>query len=116
MSQPDCDRETEPEFSHSPEDYRELFACNPHPMWVYDKETLAFLAANDAAIARYGYSREEFLSMGLPDIRPAEDHARLAAWMKAEPGVVRNPGIWRHRWKDGTLGNGHPNLHTTPTG
>ena len=30
--------------------YRALFEDNPHPMWVYDPETLAFLAVNDAAV------------------------------------------------------------------
>ncbi len=72
-------------------------------MWVYDRETLAFLAVNDAAIATYGYSRDEFLAMTLLDIRPAEDHPRLAEWMKAEHDVVRLSGTWRHRWKDGTV-------------
>ena len=28
------------------------------PMWVYDIETLAFVAVNDAAVKHYGYSRE----------------------------------------------------------
>ena len=42
--------------------YRELFECNPLPAWVYDRETLAFLTVNDAAIARYGWTREDFLS------------------------------------------------------
>ncbi len=42
--------------------YRLLFESNPFPMWVYDTETLAFLAVNDAAMRRYGYSSEEFLA------------------------------------------------------
>ncbi len=29
--------------------YRVLFESNPHPMWMYDTETLAFLHVNDAA-------------------------------------------------------------------
>jgi PAS domain S-box-containing protein len=57
----------------SEERYRILFDSNPHPMWAYDLETLTFLAVNDAAIRHYGYSREEFLSMTIADIRPAED-------------------------------------------
>src|SRR6202021_1485331 len=50
--------------------FRLLFAHNPLPMWVYDLETLRFLEVNDAAIAHYGYSREEFLGLNLSDIRP----------------------------------------------
>ena len=58
------------------EQYRLLFEGNPNPMWVYDRETLAFLAVNDAAVAHYGYSREEFLGMTLADIRLADDLAQ----------------------------------------
>jgi len=57
----------------SEEKYRFLFANNPQPMWIYDLETLVFLEVNDAAIDHYGYSREEFLSMTLLDIRLPED-------------------------------------------
>ena len=41
--------------------FRLLFEVNPLPMWVYDRETLRFVEANQAAVAHYGYSREEFL-------------------------------------------------------
>lgn len=41
-------------------------------MWVYDTETLRFLAVNDAAIRRYGYTRDEFLARALTDLRPDE--------------------------------------------
>jgi PAS domain S-box-containing protein len=57
--------------------YRMLFDIHPHPMWVVDSKTLAFLAINQAAIEHYGYSREEFLSMTLEKLRPPEDIAQL---------------------------------------
>ena len=50
-----------------------LFYCHPDPMWIYDRETLRFLDVNDAAIAKYGYSRDEFLAMTIKDIRPKEE-------------------------------------------
>ncbi len=59
------------------EQYRILFDHNPNPMWVYDLETLRFLAVNDAAVYHYGYSRDEFFGMTIRDIRPPEDLARL---------------------------------------
>src|SRR6185312_2006167 len=59
--------------------YQTLFDLNPLPMWVYDLETLAFLAVNQAAIKQYGYARDEFLAMTIRDIRPAEDLPRLQA-------------------------------------
>jgi len=55
------------------EKYRIIFSQNPQPMWIYDMETLNFLEVNQAAIDHYGYSKEEFLSMTLKDIRSAED-------------------------------------------
>ena len=53
--------------------FEQLFHANPQPMWIYDVETLAFLAVNDAAVERYGWSREEFLGMSIRDIRPQHD-------------------------------------------
>src|SRR5690606_40607456 len=53
--------------------YQNLFSLSPIPMWVYDIETLKFLDVNDAAVQHYGYSREEFLSLTINDIRPKED-------------------------------------------
>src|SRR5260370_16359007 len=50
------------------ERYRLLFESNPQAMWVYDRESLAFLAVNDAAIRHYRYSRQEFLSITSKDI------------------------------------------------
>jgi two-component system, cell cycle sensor histidine kinase and response regulator CckA len=47
------------------------FAKNLHPMWIFDRETLHFLEVNDVAGRRYGFSREEFLTMTLRDIGPA---------------------------------------------
>jgi two-component system, cell cycle sensor histidine kinase and response regulator CckA len=83
--------------------YRELFEANPHPMWVYDTETLRFLAVNDAAVQRYGYARDEFLAMTVADIRPPEDVPALRADILEPAHRLQTRGIWRHRWKDGTL-------------
>lgn len=53
--------------------YRYLFANNPSPMWVFDTATLHFLQVNDAALSLYGYSREEFLSLTLEDLRQGSE-------------------------------------------
>jgi two-component system cell cycle sensor histidine kinase/response regulator CckA len=83
--------------------YRVLFEANPLPMWVYEPASLRFLFVNDAAVAHYGYSREEFLAMTIADIRPPEDHAALLASVeRSHPGIER-AGVWRHRLHDGTL-------------
>jgi len=49
-----------------------LLEANPDPMWVFDSETLWFLAVNDAAIEHDGHSRDEFLAMTILDIRSLE--------------------------------------------
>lgn len=83
--------------------YRLLFDSNPLPTWVYDLETLSFLAVNEAAINHYGYSQEEFLAMTVKDIRPPEDIPILLADLaKVATGINYN-GIWRHIKKDGTI-------------
>ena len=87
----------------SEERYRLLFESNPLPMWLYDVETLQFLAVNDAAVERYGYSRSEFLGMTIKDIRPAEDVSRLVSYVAEAPTTLFNAGGWRHRKKDGTI-------------
>jgi PAS domain S-box-containing protein len=89
----------EEELRHSEKQYRLLFHGNPNPMWVFDLETQAFLEVNEAAIQHYGYSREEFLTKTLADIRPAEDgDPKAIALDTADHNVV-----WRHRRKDGSL-------------
>ncbi len=94
------------EISASEYRYRTLFDANPLPAWVCDANTLRFLAVNDAAVARYGYSREEFLAMTLREIRPPED----VEAMEEAIGRARSSGdqealnqTWNHRRKDGTL-------------
>jgi hypothetical protein len=87
----------------SEERYRYLFENNPQPMWVFDEETLAFLAVNTAACRRYGYTREEFLAMTIRDIRPSEETAGLERLIASESREFQDSGVWSHRKKDGTL-------------
>ncbi|MCC6134541.1 MAG: EAL domain-containing protein [Gammaproteobacteria bacterium] len=83
--------------------YRALFEANPHPMWVYDLETLRFLAVNDAAIQHYGFSRSDFLAMTIADIRPPEDIPRLRENIAQVQNHHDEAGIWKHCKKDGAL-------------
>jgi two-component system cell cycle sensor histidine kinase/response regulator CckA len=80
-----------------------LFASNPYPMWSLDRKTLRFLTVNEAAIRQYGYSREEFLNMSLTDIRPREDVPALLEVLARNEGGLRQPGLWRHLRKDGSI-------------
>jgi diguanylate cyclase (GGDEF)-like protein/PAS domain S-box-containing protein len=87
----------------SEEQFRLLFAANPHPMWVYDRETLRFLEVNGAAIAHYGYTRDEFLAMTIEEIRPSDDLARLRANLARERPELEASSGWRHLTRDGRI-------------
>ena len=87
----------------SEESHRLLFEKSPLPMWVVERETLQFLAVNDAAVRDYGYSRAEFLEMTLRDVRPIEDVPKFLADLASEGSGQGIPLTTRHRKKDGTL-------------
>ena len=81
--------------------FQRFFLKNPTPMWVYDLETLRFLAVNQAAINQYGYSQEDFLAMTLKDIRPPEDIPALLEEISHLDGELDYAGTWRHIKKSG---------------
>lgn len=90
------------EMARQREEYRVLFDGNPHPMWIFDQETFAFLKVNSAALTHYGYSQQEFLSKTLRDIRPAEDVPKLEHRIKEAGRSTMYSGPWTHIRKDGT--------------
>jgi diguanylate cyclase (GGDEF)-like protein/PAS domain S-box-containing protein len=87
----------------SAEEHRTLFENNPFPVWVFDSYTLRFLAVNEATVAEYGYSRDEFLRMSLFDIQPPDEASKLVAQVEAASAAGLVVVEWRHRRKDGTL-------------
>ncbi len=88
----------EEEMRRSEKHYRLLFQGNPHPMWVFDLETLAILEVNEAATQHYGYAREEFLGMTLADLRVPDD----PRFGKPQLADIKAQGlVWRHRRKNG---------------
>ena len=85
------------------ESFRLMFANNPLPMWVYDLKDLKFLEVNTAAVAHYGYTRDEFLAMRIGDIRhPSEPPRPPVDATRQRPGLQLT-GEWRHRRKDGQV-------------
>ena len=83
----------------SEERYRLLFESTPQPIWVYNEDTLAFLAVNEAATLIYGYTRDEFLSMTIDDIRPREAIPTLLIKNVADPNDLVISSPWRHLTK-----------------
>ncbi len=73
--------------------FRQLFRDNPQAMWVYDIQDGRFLAVNDAAVARYGYTAAEFQALTLPDLVEVERHTKIDAVHSSA----------RHRTKDGRV-------------
>jgi diguanylate cyclase (GGDEF)-like protein/PAS domain S-box-containing protein len=84
--------------------FRLLFESNPLPMWVYNIETLRLLSVNDAAVAHYGYGREQFLSMSAPDVCPAKDLDSFVAFLRASPRIRQSQteATWSQLRADGT--------------
>ncbi|MBN1935530.1 MAG: PAS domain S-box protein, partial [Anaerolineae bacterium] len=82
---------------------RLLFDNHPVPMWIYDLETLAFLAVNEAAQENYGYSRDDLLKMTLKDICPRVHIPCRHENIKCKCLPPQHSDLWRHRLKDGTM-------------
>ncbi|MGQ9642260.1 MAG: PAS domain S-box protein [Ignavibacterium sp.] len=83
--------------------YKYLFEHNPLPMWVYDLNSLKFLAVNNAAIHKYGYSKDEFLSMTIQDIRPEEEIPALMKNIAESKDDLQKSKPWKHKLKDGRI-------------
>jgi PAS domain S-box-containing protein len=84
------------------ERYRQLFEISPQPMWIVDLETLQFQMVNDAAIAVYGYSKNEFLGMTTPELRVPGDRSACVEFMKSDVSTRPYRGEWQHRTKNGS--------------
>jgi len=94
--------EAEDAMRKSEERYRLLFSDNPHPMWVYDRETQAFLAVNSSAQRLYGYTEAEFLAMTIWDIRPSEEHPKIEQVLRSLT-PEKNATTSLHHKKNGDL-------------
>ena len=81
---------------------RAFFELSPVPMFAFDLETDAILAANHAAVELYGYSTEELLRMTINDLRLPDQQAELAARLRAV-GDAPVHGRAQHRRKDGAI-------------
>jgi two-component system cell cycle sensor histidine kinase/response regulator CckA len=80
--------------------FRILFRDNPQPTCLYDPATGKFLEVNRAAIEKYGYTRQEFLSLTVADVCLDLPPERVAA---ALMGIEIRGEVWRQRRKDGSI-------------
>jgi two-component system cell cycle sensor histidine kinase/response regulator CckA len=88
-----------------------LFARNPQPMWLLDLQGLRFLEVNEAAVARYGYSRAEFLQLGLVDLQIGQSPLSDDVGKGADRRPPELQGHRRHRLRDGTVIEVEINAH-----
>jgi len=93
------------ELKQSADSYINIFKNSPLPMWIYEISTFKFLNVNELAIREYGYSKEEFLTMTLLDIRPEYEIDRFLILDRSSQSRYDENyhiGIWKHKRKDGT--------------
>jgi PAS domain S-box-containing protein len=83
--------------------YSDLFNMSPLPQWVYEVDTFKFLDVNEAAIIHYGYSKEDFLSMTIKDIRREVDIPILTAISKKLVPGRFSKSIVKHVKKNGEI-------------
>ncbi|MGH7722470.1 MAG: EAL domain-containing protein [Candidatus Dormibacteria bacterium] len=93
-----------PSLVESESAFRSLFECNPQPMFLLDLQTFRYVAVNRAALALYGYSREEFLALSQTDLR-IEDQADqlLDDRVALTRGHKQHFQDTKHRTKAGTI-------------
>ncbi|HYG07686.1 MAG TPA: EAL domain-containing protein [Stenotrophomonas sp.] len=90
-------------MSFSAGNFQHFLNASPIPMWIYDTGTLRFVWVNAAAAARYGYSAEEFVQMGVLDVRPAAERQLVAELARSENRTAANlPRVWTHLTRSGT--------------
>jgi PAS domain S-box-containing protein len=76
--------------------YRDMFEASPHPMWMLDAQSLAFLTVNDAALRTYGYDRKELLARTFSEIAPPDREAKVLAMQAAALEGRPYIDVYRH--------------------
>jgi len=83
--------------------YRFLFDSNPLPMWAWDADTMLILAVNEAAVEKYGYDRDTFLSLRILDVVDHTEHVRFRQARLPFSETKQTAGTWLHRTASGRL-------------
>ena len=94
-------KQAEQAMLDSEQRYTALFEAAPLPMWVFDEQTYQFMAVNDAAVAEYGFSGQEFLQMNAFDVHAPHEFARLRKQLSGTALVHK--ASWNHHRKNGRV-------------
>lgn len=82
---------------------RVIFDAHPQPMWIFDVDTLAILAVNEAAVHHYGWTREEFGDMTIMDLLAPDDLTPLASAAVDHAPLRGEVARAHHQRRDGSL-------------
>ena len=94
-------------------DYTRIFNESPVPMYIFDSATFKFLSVNTAALDQYGYTRDEFLTLTVRDIRPKKEIKALRKTIDENTEAYLDMGQWRHVRKNGEVFFVHIYAHNT---
>ncbi len=83
--------------------YREIYEGVALPVLMIDAESWRIVAVNDAAVAQYGYTREEFIGMSVLDVRPPDGRSEARRILSEMPHGFWKATAVRHRRKDGSI-------------
>ncbi len=81
--------------------YRLLFDSNPLPMWAWDADSMQIMAVNEAAIEKYGYERDRFLTLRITDLIDPSEFARFSGARLPFSENRQSAGTWLHRTSTG---------------
>ena len=97
-----------------------FFSDSLIPLYIFDLETLQCLEVNRAAVAQYGYTREEFLQLYATELQPHEEIPRFVTFLHEQvPQLLANGGVnrwngcgyWKQRCKNSSIVNVYLSIH-----
>jgi PAS domain S-box-containing protein len=96
-------KQAEESLKESEEKYRLLYESNQMPIAIFAAETLKFLSVNNAFVEKYGYTKEEFLTMTILEIRPDSERERVKQSVNTIDKGLVNLGEYLHKKKNGEI-------------
>ena len=81
-------RRLEQQLRKSEEKYRLFFNNAPNPIFVFDRQSLEILDANDRALDQYGYSKAELAGMSFLDLTDPDDREQVRRFLTRGEGFL----------------------------